>query len=58
MVALLRGRDFVIPDDVKRLAFPTLEPRTRVKPEAEMEDITPRAIIERTLEKVSVPKAE
>ena len=58
VVALLRGRDFVIPDDVKHLVFPALEHRIRVKPEAEMEDITPRMIIERALEEVPVPKVE
>ncbi len=54
--ALLDGRDYVIPDDVKRLVYFAVEHRLRVKPEAEMEDITPRMIITRNLEKVPVPK--
>ena len=56
VLALLDGRDFVIPDDIKHLAFHAIEHRIRVKPEAEMDDITPRIILERTLEKVPVPK--
>ena len=57
-MALLQERDFVIPDDVKRLALPALEHRARVKPEAEMEGITPRSLVERALEGVPVPKIE
>jgi MoxR-like ATPase len=55
-LALFEGRDYVIPDDVKRLAFPAVEHRLRVKPEAEMDDITPHIIMERILEKTPVPK--
>ena len=56
VLALLDGRDFVIPDDIKHLTFPAIEHRIRVKPEAEMDDITPGMILERVLEKVPVPK--
>jgi MoxR-like ATPase len=57
VLALFAGRDYVIPDDVKHLAFPVIEHRLRVKPEAEMEEVTPKMILERTLEKVAVPKS-
>lgn len=57
-LALLDGRDFAIPDDVKKLIFSATEHRIRVKPEAEMDDITPRIILERTLERVPTPKLE
>jgi MoxR-like ATPase len=56
VLALLDGRDYVIPDDIKYLIYPTNEHRIRVKPEAEMDDITPRMILERTLESIPVPK--
>ncbi|MBI4180907.1 MAG: MoxR family ATPase [Chloroflexi bacterium] len=56
VLALLDGRDFVIPDDIKHLVFPAVEHRVRVKPEAEMDDVTPRIIMNRALEQVSVPK--
>ena len=58
VLALLDGRDFVIPDDIKYLARPAVEHRIRVKPEAEMDDITPKIILERALERVPVPKLE
>ncbi|MCW4010276.1 MAG: MoxR family ATPase [Candidatus Bathyarchaeota archaeon] len=55
-MAFLQGRDYVIPDDVKRLALYVLIHRIRVKPEAEMEDITPKMVAERVLQSVPVPK--
>ncbi len=56
VLAMLDGREFVIPDDVKALAFNAVEHRIRVRPEAEMDDIKPRTIIERALNKIPVPK--
>ena len=56
VLALFDGRDFVIPDDVKKLVYPALEHRIKVKPEAEMDDVTPRMLLDRTLEKIPVPK--
>ena len=58
VLALLDRREFVIPDDIKHLALLALEHRIRIKPEAEMDDVTPRMLIERILEQVPVPKLE
>lgn len=55
-MAFLQGRDFVIPDDVKKLAPYVLIHRIRVKPEAEMENVTADAIADRVLQSVPVPK--
>jgi MoxR-like ATPase len=55
-LALFEGRDYVIPDDVKALSLATIEHRIRVKPEAEMDEITPLIILQRTLDKTAVPK--
>ena len=55
-LAALDGRDFVIPDDIKHLASPAMEHRISVKPEAEMDNITPKTILERALAQVPVPK--
>ncbi|MFC2056689.1 AAA family ATPase [Chloroflexota bacterium] len=55
-LALLNERDFVIPDDIKYLVYLALEHRIKVKPEAEMDDVTPRMIIDRALERTPVPK--
>ena len=56
ILALLDERDFVIPDDIKHLVPVAVEHRIKVKPEAEMDDVTPRVILERALERIPVPK--
>lgn len=56
VVALLDGRDFVIPDDIKSLILPVLEHRLRIKSEVKMDGVTPRLVLERMLEKTPVPK--
>lgn len=55
-LALLDGRDFVIPDDIKHLVCPSMEHRLKIKPESEMDDITPQIVLKRALESVAVPK--
>ncbi len=54
--ALLEGRDFVIPDDVKHLAGPALAHRLSIKSEAAMEGVKAEDIVDRALSKVVVPK--
>jgi MoxR-like ATPase len=56
--ALLEGRDYVIPDDVKHLAGLVLGHRLHVKPEAEMEGVSAELMVERALSAVTVPKVE
>jgi MoxR-like ATPase len=55
-LAFLQGREYVLPDDVKTLAFPALAHRIRVKPEAEMEEVTAKIVVDRVLSTVPVPK--
>jgi MoxR-like ATPase len=55
-LALLEGRDFALPDDIRRLAFPAFEHRIRITAEAELDEVTPHVLIERVLEAVPVPK--
>ncbi|MFH0914508.1 MAG: MoxR family ATPase [Chloroflexota bacterium] len=54
--AFIQGRDFTVPDDVKRLLLPALVHRIRISPEAEMEGVRPEAIIEQVAKEVPVPK--
>ena len=54
-VAMMDGRDYVIPDDVKRLAYPVLSHRLRLKPEAEIEDVSSIMVIDGVLRDVAVP---
>jgi MoxR-like ATPase len=55
-LALLRGRDFVTPDDVKELAGPVLVHRVILTPEAEMEGTTLFDLLRQIFEKVEVPR--
>jgi MoxR-like ATPase len=57
-LAFIQERDFVIPDDVKRLIIPTLSHRLQVSAEAEMEDISPESIINEVATEVPVPKID
>ena len=54
--AWLAGRDFVIPDDVKALARPTLRHRIQLRPEAELEGATADGVIDAVLGSVPVPR--
>lgn len=54
--AWLRGRDFVSPDDVKSLAPSTLLHRMQVRPEAELEGVTPASVLDSVLATVDVPR--
>jgi len=55
-VAVMDGRDYVIPDDVKASSRPVLRHRIVLKPEAELEGITPDQVLEDVLRAVEVPK--
>ena len=54
--ALLQGRDFVVPDDIKTIATPVLRHRLQLTAEAEMEGFTPDKVVKRVLDMVEVPK--
>lgn len=55
-LAFLDGRDFVLPDDVRRLSLPVLEHRVRLSVEAELEELTPAQLVEQALAATPVPK--
>ncbi len=54
--AWLSGRDYVTPDDVKALARPALRHRVELRPEAELEGVTPDAVLDGVLGAVAVPR--
>ena len=54
--ALLQGRDFVTPDDIKYIAVPVLQHRLILSPETEMEGLSATAVCKRIIEKIEVPK--
>jgi MoxR-like ATPase len=53
--AMLDGRDFVQPDDVKALAYPVLGHRVIVNPSARVRDIDSAQIVEQVVQRVAVP---
>ena len=55
-VAAMDGRDYVIPDDVKQAVPSVLRHRIMVKPEADLEGITPDQVLQDVVRAVEVPK--
>lgn len=55
-IAQMRGRDFVIPDDVKELASSVLRHRIQLRPESEIEGQTQDDVLRRILDSVAVPR--
>ncbi|MCZ2114804.1 MAG: MoxR family ATPase [Anaerolineae bacterium] len=56
--AAVLGRDYVLPDDVKALAGPTLGHRIIVGPAARIKDVEPEQIIQDIVEQIAVPGAQ
>jgi len=55
-LALIRGRDYVVPDDVKHLASSVLSHRVTLTPMARSEAVTVDALVAEALDSVPVPK--
>ena len=54
--ALIQGRDYIIPDDIKMLAIPVMQHRISLTAEAEMEGISIQQVIGEIVNSVNVPK--
>jgi MoxR-like ATPase len=54
--AAICGRDYVIPEDIKKVAIPVLRHRITLKPELELEGIMPKEVLIDILAKVKVPR--
>ncbi len=55
-MAAFGGRDYVVPDDVKSVAAPVLRHRVILKPEAELDGLSPDDVVARILGSVPVPR--
>lgn len=53
--AFLKGRDYVIPDDVKEMVIPVLSHRLILSPEARIERKTVEEVLDRVIKKVFIP---
>ncbi|MFN7806257.1 MAG: AAA family ATPase [Planctomycetaceae bacterium] len=54
-VAAIRGNDFVLPDDVKRMAPAVLAHRLIVRPESRLRKVTAMAVVQQILTETPVP---
>jgi MoxR-like ATPase len=55
-MAAIRGRDFITPDDIQSVAHYVLNHRIILTPEAEMEGLSTKAVIEEIIHKIEVPR--
>ncbi len=55
-LAGLRGRDFVVPEDILTIVPHVLRHRIMLTPEKEMEGVTPDEMIQKMIDKVEVPR--
>jgi MoxR-like ATPase len=55
--AMLHDRDYVVPDDIKAIAIPTLAHRVLLTPSARMREVTQETVINDVLNQVYVPGA-
>ena len=55
--AMLHDRDYVVPDDIKAIAIPTLAHRVLLTPSARMREVTQETVVKDVLNQVSVPGA-
>lgn len=54
--AAYEGRDYVIPEDIKKMTIPTLRHRIILKPELELEGVKSEQVLTEILSKVKVPR--
>ncbi|MCU0961743.1 MAG: MoxR family ATPase [Pirellulaceae bacterium] len=54
-LAALRGRKFVLPDDVKRVAGPVLTHRVILKPESRLRKVTAERVVDEVIAEIAVP---
>lgn len=53
--ALLSGRDYVLPDDIRRMALPVMSHRLILTPEARMKGISAESVLSQLMDTVPVP---
>lgn len=55
-VAAINGRDFITPDDIKKVIVPILCHRIIVTPEREMEGFTAEKVVQNLIETIEIPR--
>ncbi|HFT2155268.1 TPA: AAA family ATPase, partial [Pseudomonas aeruginosa] len=54
--ALLRGGEFVVPDDIKGCALAVLRHRVRLSPELDIEGLSVDQVLQQLLDQVPAPR--
>ena len=54
-MAALRGRDFVLPDDIKKVVEPVLQHRLILKPESRLRRVTAAELVDDIVNSIAVP---
>lgn len=57
-MAAIRGRNYVQPDDVKRIAMPVMAHRMILKPESRLRKVTAEHVIQEVIDEIAVPTIE
>lgn len=57
-MAAIRGRDFVMPDDIKRIIGPVMNHRLIVRPESRLRKVTAEQVLDRIVSEIAVPTVE
>lgn len=55
-LAAINGRDFITPDDIKKVATPILAHRIILTPEREMEGLTAEHVVKQIIESIEIPR--
>ncbi|RDY58303.1 AAA family ATPase [Flagellimonas nanhaiensis] len=55
-LAAINGRDFIIPDDIKKVAIPVLGHRIMLTPEREMEGLTAHQVVKQIVDSIEIPR--
>lgn len=55
-LAAMSGRDFITPEDIKKVTGPILRHRVILTPEREMEGMTPEKVIAQLVESIEIPR--
>jgi MoxR-like ATPase len=57
-MAAIRGRNYVLPDDVKRIAAPVLTHRLILRPESRLRKVTAEQVVQDVIDEIAVPTLE
>lgn len=55
-LAAINGRDFITPEDIKKVAVPILGHRVILTPEREMEGLTPKKVVQQLIDSIEIPR--